>query len=102
MNPKKPDLKSLLSEASSDVDKARRFSVVGFVVLVALIYSFVLFRIDGLSNKQPSTDSVTGQVKAAQVPHIEESVVKQLESLHDNSVNVQTLFNQARSNPFSN
>jgi len=102
MNTKKPDFKSLLASASRDVDKARRFSVVGFVVFTALLYWFVFQRIDNLSAIQPSDDSVTGQVQAAGVPHVDESVVKQLESLHDNSVNVRTLFSQARKNPFSN
>jgi len=102
MKTKKPDLKSLLATANRDVEKARRFSIVGFVVFVALLYGFLFMRINSLNDVQPSSDSVTGQVKAAGVQHIDESVVKQLESLHDNSVNVQTLFNEARSYPFSN
>ncbi|HEX5744190.1 MAG TPA: hypothetical protein VFX84_01945 [Candidatus Saccharimonadales bacterium] len=102
MTAKKPDLKSLLATANRDVEKARRFSLVGFVVFVALLYGFVFMRISSLHDIQPSADSVTGQVKAAGVPHIDESVVRQLESLRDNSVNVQALFNEARSNPFSN
>ena len=100
MSDKKPDLKSLLATVDRDVNKARRFSVVGFVVFVALLYGFLFLRINGLNDIQPSSDSVTGQVQAAGVPHIDESVVKQLESLHDNSVNVRTLFNDARKNPF--
>jgi hypothetical protein len=100
MKDKKPDLKSLIAKASLAVEKVRRFSFFLFIGFVAILYGFVVFRINSLSNAQPSSDSVTSQVKAAQVPHIDKSVVKQLESLHDNSVNVQTLFNEARSNPF--
>jgi hypothetical protein len=102
MNSKKPDLKSLLSTANRDLAVARRFSVVGFIVFTALLYGFLFTRISDLSDAQPSSDSVTGQVQAAGVPHIDQAVVKQLESLHDNSVNVRTLFNEARSNPFNN
>lgn len=100
MNPKKPDLKSLLAKADGGLEEVRRFSLVLFISFVALLYGFVLFRINTLSNVQPSPDSVTSQIQAAQVPHIDESVVKQLESLQNNSVNVQALFNEARSNPF--
>ena len=100
MNSKKPDMKSLRAQASLELEKARRFSAVGFIVLVALLYGFVLLRISSLSNAQPSEDSISGQVKAARVPHIDQSVVDQLESLHDNSVSVQALFNEARNNPF--
>jgi hypothetical protein len=100
MNSKKTDLKSLIATADLGIEKVRRFSFVLFISFVALLYGFVIFRINSLSNAQPSSDSVTSQVQAAQVPHIDKSVVKQLESLHDNSVNVQTLFNEGRGNPF--
>jgi hypothetical protein len=100
MNSKKPDLKSLIAKADAGLAEVRRFSLLLFIAFVALLYGFVLLRVNSLSNAQPSGDSVTSQVQAAQVPHIDKSVVKQLESLHNNNVNVQTLFNEARSNPF--
>lgn len=102
MNGKNINLKPWLTKANRDLDKARQFSALAFIIFVAVLYGFVLLRINSLSNQQPSPDSVTSQVQAARVPHIDQSVVKQLESLHDNSVNVQALFNQARSNPFTN
>lgn len=100
MNIKKLDMKSLAAKAAGDVEKLRRFSLLLFIGFVALLYGFILFRINSLSNTDPSSESVTSQVQAAQVPHIDEATVKQLESLQNNSVNVQTLFNEARSNPF--
>ncbi|HYH36466.1 MAG TPA: hypothetical protein VD706_03135 [Candidatus Saccharimonadales bacterium] len=91
---------SLRAQISLGVTKIRKFSLLLFIGFVALLYGFVLLRISTLSSQQPSPDSVTGQVQAAHVPHIDESVAKRLESLHNNSVNVQTLFNESRSNPF--
>ncbi|HVI60700.1 MAG TPA: hypothetical protein VM535_00940 [Candidatus Saccharimonadales bacterium] len=80
--------------------KVRRYTLPIFLAFVGLIYIFVLFRIHSLTTAQPSESAVNSQVKAAQIPHIEKSVLQQLQSLQDNSVNVQALFNQARSNPF--
>jgi hypothetical protein len=100
MKAKKPDLKTLTAKAGASVEKLRRFSLVLFIAFVALLYGFIFFRINSLSNIQPSSESITSQVKAAQVPHIDQATVKQLESLQNNSVNVQALFNEARSNPF--
>lgn len=97
---KKIDLKTFEAEFDKDLVEARKFSAVAFIIFVALIYGFVFLRINSLNDAQPSSDSVTSQVQAARVPRIDKSVVKQLESLKDNSVNVQALFNQARSNPF--
>lgn len=90
----------LLEKLKGFLKKAQHYSVIIFFVFVGLIYLFVLFRIHSLSTAQPTTDAVSGQVKAARIPHIDQSVVNQLHSLQDNSVSVQALFNQARSNPF--
>lgn len=78
----------------------RRYRVIGFIVLLALLYGFLLTRINTLSNLEPTEEAIVEQVKAAKVPRIDDEIVQQLESLEDNSVSVQALFNEARSNPF--
>ena len=78
----------------------KRYSFTLFIVFVVCLYGFLLFRVNSLGNAQPMTADVNKQVNAAAIPHIDQAVVKQLQSLQDNSVNVQSLFDQARSNPF--
>lgn len=94
------NIKSQLAQASAYLPRLQRYSFVAFLCIVSLIYGFVMFRINSLRNIEPSESIVMEQVKAAQIPKVEESVVRQLESLQDNSVSVQTLFDEARSNPF--
>jgi hypothetical protein len=94
------NLKDLQEEVVGILQQVRRYAVVIFLVFVAILYGFILMRVNNLSNAQPSSDAVSSQVKAAQIPHIDPSVVNQIESLQNNSVNVQSLFNQERSNPF--
>ena len=96
----KLSLRAMPAKLNPLVAKLKHYELVIFVVFVAAIYGFVLMRINSLSHVQPSPQAVTSQVQAARVPHIDAAVVKQLESLQDNSVSVQTLFDQARSNPF--
>jgi hypothetical protein len=97
---KKLDVRALLDKAMARLQIVRRYSFVIFVVFVAGLYSFVLFQISNLNNTQPTADAVSAQVKAAQIPRIDPALLSQLQSLQDNSVNVQALFNQARNNPF--
>lgn len=97
---KKPDIKELVAKLISLVQKTRRYSVLAFLLLVFTLYGFILLRINSLGNIQPSSDAVNSHVQAAHVLNIDKSVVKQLQSLQDNSVSVKSLFNQARSNPF--
>jgi hypothetical protein len=70
-----------------------------FFVVVALVYGFVLLRITMLSNAQPTDSDVSAKV-AELTPHIDKSAAAQRQTLEDNNVNVQTLFNNARGNPF--
>jgi hypothetical protein len=79
------------------LQRYRLFIFVGFVVL---LYGFVLLRINNLTTAQPSSDAVASHVQASHSLHIDKPVVQQLQSLQDNSVSVQSLFNQARANPF--
>ena len=100
MNAPSLNIKSLPEAASAQVKRVQPYTLVIFLVFLGLIYGFILFRISSLQGVEPSPDAVTSQVKAGSVPRIDPQVVKQLESLQDNSVSVKALFDQARSNPF--
>lgn len=93
-------LTSLLSNVRALAPKLLRFSVIFFVLLLAAVYGFVLMRVQTLSNVQPSDAAVSAQVKLSATPHINPSVVQQMQSLQDNSVSIHALFDQARNNPF--
>ena len=94
------NLKASLGKLTAAYQKTRRYSVLAFVVLVVAIYGLLLLQINSLGNTTPSSGAIVNESGKAKVPHIDEAVVKQLESLQDNSVSVKTLFDQARSNPF--
>jgi hypothetical protein len=100
MSKEKVDFQQILARAKRSLPLVQRYSVPAFIVFVVLIYGIVIFRIQTLSAKQPTDEQVSSQVQASGIPHIDQSVVKQLQTLQDNSVNVQALFNQARNNPF--
>ena len=98
----KPNLgiRDLVEKTAVVAQRVQHYSFLLFLVFVALVYGFILLQINSLSNAQPSEDAVNGQVQAARITHIDPAVVRQLQSLQDNSVSVKTLFNEARANPF--
>lgn len=71
-----------------------------FFVLLAVIYSYIIFSINDLSGVSPDQATLSQASSSTTQPHIDPKVVQKLQSLQDNSVNVQTLFDQARQNPF--
>ncbi len=102
MSDKQPsiNLKSLAPKLSELGHRLRPYRLFAFLLFIVLLYGFLLLRIDSLMNAQPSEDAVTSQIQAAKLPHVDQSVIERLRSLRNNSVNVQSLFNKARSNPF--
>lgn len=89
----KPMLASLLK-------LLRRYSSVLIFLLFMGVYGYMLLQINTLSNPQVGIDEVTNEVKALPTPRMDEEAAKKLQALKDNSVNVQTLFDQGRTNPF--
>ncbi|MDB5182138.1 MAG: hypothetical protein JWP13_901 [Candidatus Saccharibacteria bacterium] len=71
-----------------------------FVLFLIAIYGFLGWRIVGLLKTEPDQAAVAAELKTVGVPKVDEDVVQKMERLDDNSVSVQTLFDEARSNPF--
>lgn len=94
------DIKQIGSKLLDFVERAKRYSPLLFCLLLALMYGFLIYRVQVLNSAEPSAVDTAAQSKTAQVPHIDQRVIDQLQSLQDNSVSVQSLFDQARSNPF--
>jgi hypothetical protein len=95
-----PGLSSVTPKLAGFGRKVGTYRYLIFLVFVVILYGFVLLRVNSLGSAQPSEQAVTNEVKAARLPHFNQSVINQLQSLQDNSVNVQTLFDEARNNPF--
>jgi hypothetical protein len=94
------NIKALPEQLSQLGKKLNRFRVILFVIFVAGVYGYISYQIFTLSNPSTDTSDVDTQVTNL-TPHIDIKVVDQLESLKDNSVNVKTLFEDARQNPFA-
>ena len=99
MKNKDLDLKALPAQFAKLGHKLAAIAPLAFFILVAIVFGMLLLRITAYANIQPDSSDVNSEV-AQLTPHIDQKAASQLQSLEDNSVNVQTLFNQARNNPF--
>lgn len=72
----------------------------GVLVLVAVValYGYLIMQVNAAANVEPNAEEIVAIKK--RTPHIDPETVKQLQQLQDNSVSVQALFNDARTNPF--
>ena len=77
-----------------------RYIIVVFLLFLVGIYGFLAWRVISLNQTEPNAADVSAQLKTASVPHIDTDVVNKIQQLQDNSVSAQSLFDQARQNPF--
>lgn len=90
-------IKSALTHAATGV---RKYASVVIFLLFMAVYGYMIAQINSLSNPTLDQSTVAAEAKALPKLKLDEEAVKKLQSLNDNSVNVQTLFEQGRSNPF--
>ncbi|MGZ6004625.1 MAG: hypothetical protein ACXWLH_00580 [Candidatus Saccharimonadales bacterium] len=95
------DISKIIEKLTKGAAVIKRYRVITFVIFLALVYGFLVFRINSLSGQQPSDAEVSAKLKNLSSPRIDQSVVDKIQQLQDNSVQVKSLFNQARKNPFS-
>ncbi|HWB39469.1 MAG TPA: hypothetical protein VG604_04520 [Candidatus Saccharimonadales bacterium] len=102
MNEKQASSKTAKQQAMILLGQLLQVRVMLFFVFVGLVYGYTIVKMNNLSDVNPSSSDVTSAVQTSQQssPRIDQAVVDKIERLKDNSVNVQSLFNQARSNPF--
>jgi hypothetical protein len=78
--------------------KVSAYRVFIFFLAVASLYGYILWRINSFANIPPSQSE--SAVTTTTQPHIDPDTLAKIQNLQDNSVSVQTLFDDARQNPF--
>ena|SRR3989344_1969807 len=97
----KIDIKDILAKISPILQLIRRYIVFIYVVALLIILCFFVFRINQLSHIMPTDDAVNEKLQTVQRPRIDQAVLDKIQELQNQNIQVQSLFNEARSNPFS-
>jgi hypothetical protein len=95
------DLKTLPEKLLPTWLFIRRYAVLIFFIVFASLVGFLVFRIDSLSKSEPSETDVSEKLQTIQRPKIDQSSIDKIQELQDQNVDVKSLFQQARDNPFS-
>lgn len=79
-----------------------RYAVFIFLITFLGIYIFLVQQIGKLINSEPSPQTVTEtSTKPISRLKIDKNAVSQMEQLENQNIQVQTLFSEARQNPFA-
>lgn len=91
--------KDLKSQLQGVLRQMVHYRIVIFLAVVALVYGFVVWRVNVLVHVEPTSSQVASELNSTS-PKIDQATVDKIKQLQDNSVNVKALFDQARQNPF--
>ncbi len=97
----KLDPKQLLEKLRPVLGFIKQSAVFMFVLVFLAIFGFFVFRINQYSRIEPSEEAIQEKLQVVQRPKIDQSVLEKVEQLEDQNVQVKSLFNDARNNPFT-
>lgn len=83
------------------LEKAKRYKTLFFIISLALIFGFLILKINTYAQTEPSEDAVTEKLTTIQRPKIDPNALAKIQQLEDQNIEVKSLFEQARDNPFS-
>ncbi len=95
------DLKELVNKIVAFGQKLRRYAVVLFVITLVGIYGFLIYQVTSLTSAEPTDDQVTEKLQTVKRPKIDQAAVDKLNQLEGQNVEVNSLFQNARNNPFA-
>jgi len=79
----------------------RRFRFIVVFVIFSAMYGYILMQVNAINERQPTNKQVTDKVTASPRPKIDETLIDKITSLEEGNVQVKTIFNDARKNPFA-
>ncbi|SRR5690554_4946691 len=79
----------------------KRFRFILVFVAFSVMYAYVLMQVNAISSRVPSEKQITDKTTAAPRTKIDPEMAKQITSLEEESIDIKTLFNEARKNPFA-
>ena len=95
------DLKTVTTQLAPALAFIKKYALLIMFVLVLGTYSFLVLDINRLTSAEPSDDAIQEKLKTVQVPKLDSQTLKKIKDLQDQNVEVKSLFDQARQNPFS-
>lgn len=72
-----------------------------FFIFFMGLCAFLIYQINQFASVNPSESDVTDKLKTVTRPHIDQASIDQIQKLQDQNVQVQSIVQQARDNPFS-
>lgn len=93
------DTKPILKRLRPIIKFVRKDSVLIFLLIVAAIFGFLIWRIGSLAGAEPTEDATTERLQTVVRPKIDPTSIKKIQDLEDQNIDISSYFSD-RNNPF--
>ena len=93
------DIKPLLKKLQPFINFLKKDSVAIFLVIIAIIFGFLIWRIGSLAGAEPSESEVDEKLLTVVRPRLDKDSIDKIKALQAHNVDIQSYFVD-RSNPF--
>ncbi len=94
-------LKDLPARLKPTLRFLKHYAIFIFMIILLGIFGFLVFRINQYSQTEPTNDAVQEKLQTTKRPKVDQAVLDKIQQLQGQNVQVQSLFDQARNNPFN-
>ncbi len=93
------ELKPILKKLQPFINFLKKDSVAIFLVIIAVIFGFLIWRIGSLAGAEPKQDALDEKLLSVVRPRIDQESINKIKALQAQNVNIQSYFVD-RNNPF--
>jgi hypothetical protein len=79
----------------------KRYKVLVVLVLFGSMYGYLIYTSGQQAARQPSETKINEQFQGVSSPKLDKNVAQQLYELESQNIEIKSLFDEARNNPFS-
>lgn len=95
------DLKGFKSKLNKLIRTSKKHAIFGAIIFVLLVYILVVWKISQLATAEPTPEAEAAAMVSSNIPKVDKKAIEQIQALEQSNTQVQSLFNTARNNPFS-
>lgn len=97
----KLEIPPYLKKLGPKLQQAKRYLPLIVFIFFVLVCAGLVIEIGHLARQEPTDDAVTEKLSTIKTPKIDPATLNKIQQLQDQNVDVKSLFDQARNNPFS-
>lgn len=94
------NLKAIKNQLQKLLKLEARHAVFIAVMVILLVYLLTVWRIGQLASAEPSIEDQAKADSTGKLLRVDEAAIREIQKLEQGNTDIQSLFNEARKNPF--